>query len=217
MLMAHVCLSNRQNMSTTVGPIVAEKLPATFTHQIPPSNVDFAVQGVEALYAYIDEYKGENAVHLRSAGMKALLNTIPPDGKMPSWPDMPTIFAVAKPKETFWVWAMSEFGSPYQEPTPRLRGLSGVIQLQALVWDEVMGLYASSGHEPLTRLYNICHQWWLNPKQLVTAPSFLPRIFASVGRVPINARSISLRLAIRKTPSLGCPGLSINLHYFARK
>ena len=99
-------------MSTTVGPLVAEKLPATFTHQIPPPNVDFAVQGVEALYASIHEYKGEKAVHLRSAGMKALLNTIPADGKMPSWQDMPTIFAVAKPKETFWVWAMSEFSSP---------------------------------------------------------------------------------------------------------
>ena len=124
-------------MSTTVGPLVAEKLPATFTHQIPPPKVDFAVQGVEAFYAFIHDYKGENAVHLRSAGMKALLDTIPADDKMPSWSDMPTIFAVAKPKETFWVWAMSEFGSPHQEPTPRLWGLSGVIQLQALIWDEV--------------------------------------------------------------------------------
>ena len=90
-------------MSTNMGSPLAEKLPASFIHQIPPPNVDFAVQGVEALHDFIHDYKGEHAVNLRAAGMRALLDKIPTTGKVPSWPDMPTVFAVPKPKETLWI------------------------------------------------------------------------------------------------------------------
>jgi hypothetical protein len=68
--------------------------------------------------------------------------TPPPQGMEPEWDALPTVWAVSKPKETFWLMPMRSVYSARVGATLTW-GLSAVTQMQATVWNEMATLISS--------------------------------------------------------------------------
>ena len=124
----------------------------------------------------------------------------------PDWDALPTVWAVGKPKETFWLMPMRSVYSAHVGATTLTWGLSAVTQMQATVWNEMESLYESdpSSLGPMRRVFDIAQKWWLKPQELLIAPVFFPRAFAKVG-LPFNGKRGKLSLP-SATPQPGQAG-----------
>lgn len=63
--------------------------------------------------------------------MRGMSETPLLEGTKPEWDALPTVWAVSKPKETFWLWPMRSVYSVKTGVTPLTWGLSAVTQMQS--------------------------------------------------------------------------------------